>query len=95
MPIYQGASEWLKDLGGGKWSPGGHLTGPKVSKFFQGGPYVCPARKVLKNCVKEFVSWVILRGLFPLITHKKFMKFTTVLVKISGMGWDSWLIYLA
>ena len=57
--------------------------GPEDMECFWGGLGACHFGKIVKNCFRELISWVILRGFFPSITHKKCMKFDPVTVKIS------------
>ena len=59
ISIQAGVLEWLKHGGRAKYSLGGDLMGTEGAR-----PGACFTRKMLKNCVKELISWVILRGLF-------------------------------
>ena len=49
------------------------------------------AKKIL---LKKLITWVILRGFFPSITHKKFMKNSDVIVKMSS-GCFALLLFFA
>ena len=62
------------------------------AECLQDVPGTCCAGKNLKNYVKEFISWVILRG-FLKILHNKFMKFSILIVKIPNKFFVLLLFY--